>query len=62
MKALEKAGFILDRIKGSHHIYFNSSTGRRVTVPYHNKDLKRSTLNSIIKESGLSREEFLKLL
>ncbi len=34
----------------------------RVTVPFHNKDLKRRTLESIIKQSTLTYEEFLKLL
>jgi predicted RNA binding protein YcfA (HicA-like mRNA interferase family) len=34
----------------------------RVTVPYHNKDLKPRTLASIIEQAGLTVEEFLDLL
>jgi len=34
----------------------------RVTVAYHNKDLKRKTLESIIKQAGLTNEDFLKCL
>lgn len=34
----------------------------RVTVPYHNRDLKRGTLQSIVKQAGFTNEEFLKLL
>jgi hypothetical protein len=34
----------------------------RVTVPYHNKDLKPGTLASIITQAGLTVEEFLELL
>jgi len=34
----------------------------RVTVAYHNRDLKRKTLTSIIEQSGLSVEEFIDLL
>jgi predicted RNA binding protein YcfA (HicA-like mRNA interferase family) len=33
-----------------------------VTVPFHRKDLKRGTLNSILDQAGISAEEFLKLL
>jgi hypothetical protein len=31
-------------------------------VPYHNRDLTRATLFSIIRQSGLSTDDFLKLL
>jgi hypothetical protein len=33
-----------------------------VTVPYHNRDLKRGTLQSIIKQSGIPLDEFPSLL
>jgi predicted RNA binding protein YcfA (HicA-like mRNA interferase family) len=33
-----------------------------VPIPYHSTDVPPGTLNSIIRQSGLSREEFLKLL
>jgi predicted RNA binding protein YcfA (HicA-like mRNA interferase family) len=33
-----------------------------VTVPYHNKELKRRTLGSILDQAGLSDEEFAELL
>jgi len=62
MRALEKVGFTLDRVKGSHYIYFNAQSRRIVTVPFHRKELKKSTLNSVITQSGLAREEFLDLL
>jgi predicted RNA binding protein YcfA (HicA-like mRNA interferase family) len=34
----------------------------RVTVPYHNKDLKRGTLAAIIAHAGLSTDKFVELL
>ncbi|NGZ60700.1 MAG: hypothetical protein CV081_09400, partial [Nitrospira sp. LK265] len=34
----------------------------RVTVAFHNRDLKRRTLESIVEQSGLSVEEFIKFL
>ncbi len=33
-----------------------------VTVPMHAAEMKRGTLRGIIRQSGLSREEFIKLL
>jgi predicted RNA binding protein YcfA (HicA-like mRNA interferase family) len=50
------------RIRGSHYQLRNPITGRRVTVPYHNRDLTRATLSSIVRHSGFSEEEFLRLL
>jgi predicted RNA binding protein YcfA (HicA-like mRNA interferase family) len=59
IKALERAGFVIHRIQGSHYqLYHPTEKHLRVTVPYHNKDLKRSTLHSIIRQSGMSEEEF----
>ena len=58
--ALERAGFIFIRQKGSHRIY---TKGRlSVTIPFHTKDLKRGTLSHIIKQAGLTLAEFLNLL
>lgn len=59
-RALERAGFRFARQRGSHRIYRNN--GRAVTVPYHNNDLKRGTLNAIVRASGLTVEEFRELL
>lgn len=59
-KALERAGFVFIRQHGSHKIYVKDSLG--VTIPFHNKDLRKGTLKNIIKQSGLTLEEFLKLL
>lgn len=60
IRALEKAGFIFIRQKGSHRIY--SKSGRLIVVPYHNKDLKKPTVLAIIEQSGFTVDEFLKLL
>ena len=61
IKILEKEfGFRTVRQKGSHRIYTKGNKG--VTIPYHNKDLRRGTLRNIIKQSGMTLEEFLELL
>ncbi len=57
IKVLEKKGFILDRTKGSHYIYYHPETKRKVIVPLHKKDLPKGTLIEILKQVGISREE-----
>lgn len=60
VKVLEGAGFVLARSKGGHRIYAKGNIG--ITIPFHNKDLRKGTLRQIIKQSGLALEEFLELL
>jgi predicted RNA binding protein YcfA (HicA-like mRNA interferase family) len=62
LNALRRNGFEIVRIRGSHHQLLNPSSKRRVTVPFHTRDLSRATLRSIIQQAGMSEEEFLKLL
>jgi len=56
VKALECAGFVFVRQKGSHRMYKKGSLG--VTVPWHNKDLRKGTLKHIIVQSGLNTKDF----
>lgn len=60
---LRKAGFVFDRhAKGSHEIWYNPTTHRRTVVPNHpGKDVPKGTMRAIIKQAGLSTEEFSKL-
>jgi len=53
IKLLLKNGFVLDHQTGSHRVYYNKETKKRVVVPYHKKDLPKGTLISILKEAGL---------
>ncbi|GHV44324.1 hypothetical protein AGMMS49546_28110 [Spirochaetia bacterium] len=51
VKQLKKDGWILDRIKGSHHIMRKGSTS--IAVPVHgNEDLKAGIFNSLLKQAG----------
>jgi predicted RNA binding protein YcfA (HicA-like mRNA interferase family) len=55
---LRKRGWKLARITGAHHIYTNSPSGRRTTVPVHgNKDLKPKTQRSIMRDAGLNEAD-----
>lgn len=62
IKILERKGFVLDRIKGSHHIYYNSETKKRAIVPLHKRDLPKGTLLEILKQSDISKDELVTLL
>jgi predicted RNA binding protein YcfA (HicA-like mRNA interferase family) len=63
IRALERGGFVVHHVTGSHYALRHPDAPHlRVVVPYHNKDLKHSTLRSIIKQAGLTNEEFLELL
>ncbi len=59
---LEKCGFTILRIAGSHYQLFNERTRRHTTVPYHNRDLPRGTVAAILRQAGITRDEFLGLL
>jgi predicted RNA binding protein YcfA (HicA-like mRNA interferase family) len=50
-KILMKRGFVKLRQSGSHLILFNESGNLKVTLPMHNKDLKRKTLKSIFDQA-----------
>jgi predicted RNA binding protein YcfA (HicA-like mRNA interferase family) len=64
IQALHRAGFVTDRIAGSHHVLvYPGDVMRAVTVPVHgNRDLKPGTLRSIVRQAGLTVEEFARLL
>jgi predicted RNA binding protein YcfA (HicA-like mRNA interferase family) len=64
IRGLKKAEFVFDRqAKGSHEIWYNPVTKRRTTVPNHpGVDIRKGTLKAILKEAGISVEEFLELI
>jgi predicted RNA binding protein YcfA (HicA-like mRNA interferase family) len=49
--ALKRAGFRLDRVRGSHHIFIQD--GRIVVVPHPKKDVPIGTARSIAKQAGI---------
>ncbi|HIU85056.1 MAG TPA: type II toxin-antitoxin system HicA family toxin [Candidatus Aphodousia gallistercoris] len=50
--ALKENGWVLDRIRGSHHIFTNSTKSAHVTVPHPRKDMAIATLKSIERQCG----------
>ena len=62
LRRLRQAGFVFDRqARGSHEIWWNPQTRARTTVPHHPGDLPEGTLRAILRQAGLSTDEFLKL-
>ncbi|MCL4511163.1 MAG: type II toxin-antitoxin system HicA family toxin [Bacteroidetes bacterium] len=62
IKALSKIGYEFDHQRGSHIVLRQMKAPfRRITVPNHD-EIARGTLRSIIREAGLTLEEFSSLL
>ena len=62
VKAFRKIGYEFDEQQGSHIILRHTNPPhRRLSVPNH-KELAKGTLRALIRESGLTVEEFAKLL
>lgn len=58
IKVLEKHGWVLLRVHGSHHIYGKEGTIVRLSVPVHgNSPLKKGLLNHFLKTAGLSESD-----
>ena len=57
-QVLEKSGWTLQRINGSHHIYGQPGNPMILVVPVHgNQDLKRGLLRQLLKVAGLTEED-----
>ena len=63
IKVLSKSGFLIARQKGSHIILKKNHEGKEiaVVVPNH-KEIDKGTLIEIIRQSKLTREEFMAFL
>jgi predicted RNA binding protein YcfA (HicA-like mRNA interferase family) len=62
IQALEKAGFEVTRQRGSHVSLQHPVDGRTTIVPLHSGEFPRWLLKRIIKDVGLSEDEFRGLL
>lgn len=62
LKAFQKIGYELDHQTGSHMILRNTqSPFRRLTIPNH-REIAKGTLRSLIREAGLTVDQFVELL
>ena len=54
-KIVERKGWVLQRIKGSHHIYAKLGANQILSIPVHSdRDLKVGTLRALMKIAQLS--------
>ncbi len=60
VRAFRKLGYEVDHQTGSH-IILRTLAGRRLTVPNH-RELAKGTLRALIREAGVTKEEFVALL
>jgi predicted RNA binding protein YcfA (HicA-like mRNA interferase family) len=63
IRTLEKFGFDLDRIQGSHHMMYKPGHHTVVPVPVHGRHtIPLGTLRSIIRLAGLTPAGFFEAL
>jgi predicted RNA binding protein YcfA (HicA-like mRNA interferase family) len=60
-RAFEKAGWVFNRQRGSHMVLVKSGTPFNLTIPDH-KELDRGLLRGLIRDAGLTVDEFVALL
>jgi len=59
-KRLKALGLQFDRqAAGSHEIWRNPATSRYTTIPNHPGDMPEGTLRAILRQAGISVEDFL---
>ena len=61
VRAFERAGWRLDRQRGSHAILVKSGHIASLSVPQH-REVAPGTLRALIRASGMSVDEFSSLL
>jgi predicted RNA binding protein YcfA (HicA-like mRNA interferase family) len=60
-RRLRAFGFAFDRPgPGSHEVWRNAVTGRKVTLPHHSRDMAEGTLRAVLREAGINLDESLK--
>jgi predicted RNA binding protein YcfA (HicA-like mRNA interferase family) len=60
-KRLKAFGFAFNRqAAGSHEIWHNEQSDRYTTIPNHPGDIPEDTLRAILKQAGISPNDFLK--
>lgn len=52
-KLILRDGWEYSYTSGSHYFYLHPRKPGKVTIPFHNGDLKIKTINSILKQAGL---------
>ena len=60
IRRLKQFGFHFHRqAAGSHEIWWNRTTQKYTTVPNHSGDMPEGTLRAILKQAGITAEDFI---
>lgn len=54
IRLVERDGWVLVKIKGSHHQFKHPTKKGKVTIPHPKKDVPEGTAKSILKQAGLN--------
>jgi len=60
IRAFQRLGYVVDHQTGSH-VILRHANGRRLSVPDH-RELAVGTLRGLIRQSGITKEQFVELL
>ena len=60
VRAFERAGWHVDRRKGSHVVMLKPGSMASLSIPQH-RELAPGTLRSLIRAAGMTVKEFIKL-
>lgn len=60
LRRLQKVGFVIQRQSGSH-VVLGDSQGRQTYVPMHTRELPTGTFRAIVKQAGLTEDDFRSL-
>jgi predicted RNA binding protein YcfA (HicA-like mRNA interferase family) len=53
-------GFVFDRPgPGSHEVWRHATTGQKVTIPHHSREMAEGTLRAILREAKIPVDDFL---
>jgi predicted RNA binding protein YcfA (HicA-like mRNA interferase family) len=53
-RLVEANGWVLQRVKGSHHIYSKTGERKIISIPVHgNKNLKPGLANRVARDAGV---------
>lgn len=59
VRVAESIGFVFDRQRGSHAVYYRAADSRRLVIPMHgSKELKPGTFRGLIADVGMTVKEF----
>jgi mRNA interferase HicA len=61
LRKLERAAFRIVHQRGSHVKLFHPHSKRKVTIPVHPGDIGKKLIGRILKQAGLTVEDFLEL-